>query len=218
MKQAAEHVMILAENKGCKDVDVVVERVESLDIEIRDSKVEKVEQSTSLGLGIRVIDKHRTGLASTERLSYDSISSAFKNACENAIMQDPTKVEMLDMALKIPEPSKLGLYNPELEKLNGRDLIELGLSMEDAVRASDDRVVSIPYLGASRGSSEFLLVSSKGNLYEQKSNQVAAYCGPLLQDGDSRKSGLKIYNRREWDNQVGERICLLYTSPSQRDS
>ena len=69
MKQAAEHVLMLAEKKGLKDVDVVIERIESLDVEIRDAKVEKVEQSTSLGLGIRVLDEGRTGLASTERLS-----------------------------------------------------------------------------------------------------------------------------------------------------
>ncbi len=49
MKQAAEHVLMLAAEKGLKDVDVVVERNDSLDIEIRDAKVEKMEQSNSLG-------------------------------------------------------------------------------------------------------------------------------------------------------------------------
>jgi len=78
MKQAAEHVLMLAAEKGLKDVDVVVERNDSLDIEIRDAKVEKVEQSTSLGLGVRVLDEGRTGLASTERLSQESIHMLFK--------------------------------------------------------------------------------------------------------------------------------------------
>ena len=45
MKQAAEHVLMLAAEKGHKDVDVVVERNDSLDVEIRDGKVEKVEIS-----------------------------------------------------------------------------------------------------------------------------------------------------------------------------
>ncbi len=76
MKQAAEHVLMLAAEKGHKDVDVVVERNDSLDVEIRDGKVEKVEQSTSLGLGVRVLDGGRTGLASTERLSSESIAHA----------------------------------------------------------------------------------------------------------------------------------------------
>ena len=71
---AAEHVLLLTAEKGIKDVDVGVERIDSLDVEIRDAKVEKVEQSTSLGLGVRVIDEGRTGLASTERLSHGRIA------------------------------------------------------------------------------------------------------------------------------------------------
>ena len=115
MKQAAEQVLMLAEKKGLKDVDVVVERSEALDVEIQEGKVEKVEQSTSLGLGVRVLDGGRTGLASTERLSSESIQHAFENACENAKLQDPTEVEMLDAPAEIPDSAALELYNPELD-------------------------------------------------------------------------------------------------------
>ena len=206
MRQAAEQVLFLAEKKKLKDVDIVVERNESLDLEIQDGKVEKVEQSTSLGLGVRVLDEGRTGLASTERLSLESIEIAFKNACENAKLDDPTEVIMLDPPKKIPDSSLLALYNPELEKLNSDQLAELGFSIEDSVKAADDRVVSIPYLGVSRGRNEYLLLSSTGVFYTQHSNEVAAWCGPLLQDGDSRKSGMKILNRREWDPNAGKRV------------
>jgi len=207
MKQAAEQVLVLAEKKGLKDVDVVVERSESLDVEIQEGKVEKVEQSTSLGLGVRVLDGGRTGLASTERLSSESIQHAFENACENAKLQDPTEVEMLDAPAEIPDSASLELYNPDLDQLNTEDLTELGLSIEDAVKAADKRVVSIPYLGVSRGRKESLLLSSRGVSYSKQTNEVAAWCGPLLQDGDSRKSGMQIYHRREWDPHVGKRIA-----------
>ena len=206
MKQAAEQVLTMAEQKGLKDVDVVVERNESLDVEIRDGKVEKIEQSTSLGLGVRVLDEGRTGLASTERLSSESIKHAFRNACENAKLQDPTEVEMLDAPAEIPDSATLELYNPELDQLSTEEMSELGLLMEDSVKAADKRVVSIPYLGVSRGRNESLLLSSRGVSYNQQANEVAAWCGPLLQDGDSRKSGMQISNRREWDPQAGKRI------------
>ena len=206
MRQAAEHVLFVAEKNKFKDVDVVVERNESLDLEIQDGKVEKVEQSTSLGLGVRVIDEGRTGLASTERLSLESIEHAFKNACENAKIQDPTEVIMLEAPDEIPDSSLLKLHNPELDQLNLDQLTELGFSIEDSVKAADKRVVSIPYLGISRGRNESLLLSSRGVCYAQKSNEVAAWCGPLLQDGDSRKSGMKFLNRREWDQNVGKRV------------
>ena len=206
MSQAAEQVLFLAEKKKLKDVDIVVERNESLDLEIQDGKVEKVEQSTSLGLGVRVLDEGRTGLASTERLSLESIEITFKNACENAKLYDPTEVIMLDSPKKIPDSSLLELHNPELEKLNLDQLAELGFSIEDSVKSADNRVVSIPYLGVSRGRNEYLLLSSTGVFYTQHSNEVAAWCGPLLQDGDSRKSGMKILNRREWDPNAGKRV------------
>jgi len=127
MKQAAEQVLGLAEKKGLKDVDVVVERSEALDVEIQEGKVEKVEQSTSLGLGVRVLDRGRTGLASTERLSSESIQHACENACENAKLQDPTEVKMLDVPAEIPDSASLELYNCELDQLNTEDLTELGL-------------------------------------------------------------------------------------------
>ena len=206
MKQAAELVLMLASKKRMKDVDVVVERCEALNVEIQRSKVEKVEQSTNLGLGVRVIDGGRTGLASTERLNSKSIRHAFKNACENAKLQDPTEVELLEKPSKIPESTTLELYNPELDQLNTQALAEFGRSIEDAVQAADKRVVSIPYLGVSRGSNESLLVSSRGVSYKQRTNEVAAWCGPLLQDGNSRKSGMKILHRREWDLKEGKRI------------
>ena len=112
MRQAAEQILFLADKKKLKDVDIVVERNESLDLEIQDGKVEKVEQSTSLGLGVRVLDEGRTGLASTERLSSESIELAFINACENAKLQDPTEVIMLDAPTEIPDSSLRELHNP----------------------------------------------------------------------------------------------------------
>ena len=227
MKQAAEQVLFLAEKKRLKDTDVVVEHNESLDLEIQEGKVEKVEQSTSLGLGVRVLDEGRTGLASTERLTPESIGLAFENACENAKLQDPTEVVMLDAPPVIPDTASLELYNPELDQLNSEQLTELGLSIEDTVKSADKRVVSIPYLGVSRGRSESLLLSSRGVFCTQQSNEVAAWCGPLLQEGESRKSGMKIIHRREWDPNAGKRVGeeaveraveLLNASPIQSGS
>ena len=47
MKQAAERVLMLAEKKGLKDVDVVVERSEALDVEIQEGKERRFECCSS---------------------------------------------------------------------------------------------------------------------------------------------------------------------------
>ena len=46
LQQAVDHVLLLAERHGLKEVDALVERDEALEVEIRDGKVEKIEQST----------------------------------------------------------------------------------------------------------------------------------------------------------------------------
>ena len=206
MKLAAEQILNLAEKHGQKNVDVIVERDELIEVNILDGKVEKVEQSTSLGLGVRVIDDCRTGLASTERFSHESIKKAYQNACENAKLQDSTEVEMLEAPEKIPDSSLLELFNPELQQIGVDELSEFGLSIEDSIKSEDERVVSIPYLGVSKGCSESLLLSSRGISNIQKSNALSAWCGPLLQDKDSRKSGMHFLHRREFNQQEGEKI------------
>ena len=209
IQQAAELVMDLAKKNGQEKVEVLVERDNLIEVNILERKVEKVEQSTSLGLGIRVINNGRTGIASTERLSHESIKRTFLNACENSKLQDPTKIELLEPPKNIPDSSILKIYNPELEKLSLEDLTEFGFSIEESVNYADKRVVSIPYLGVSRGSSESFLLSSRGTSNRQKSNEVSAWCSPLLQDKDSRKSGIHFLHRRELDKKEGEKIGFL---------
>lgn len=208
IRQAAEKVLALAVEKGQKDVDVFAERKESLEVNILDEKVEKIEQSTSLGLGIRVINEGRTGIASTERLTLESISNTFNNACENSKIQDSTKVVMLNAPKEIPDTDLLGVYNSEIDDLTTEELVEYGMSIECSAKSADKRVFSIPYLGVARGKNEYFLFSSRGVSHIHKSNEVSAWCGPLLMDGDSRKSGLHFLHRRELDKEKGKQIGI----------
>ena len=56
-QQAGLEVIHAAKKEGLDHVDALIERTEELEVQIRDNKVEKVEQSTSLGLGIRVLNQ-----------------------------------------------------------------------------------------------------------------------------------------------------------------
>ncbi len=197
-EQAAAHVLRLAEQGGFREVDALIEREESLDVEIRNGRAEKIEQSTNLGLGIRVIRDGRSGTASTERLDEEAIDRAFANACENALLQDETGVFLPEVSADLPDAESLGLYAPELEQLTAKELTEFGLEMEAAAQAKDSRVTAIPYLGASRGSGELLLVNTRGLHYHQRGNNVSAYCGALLQEDDRRKSGMHFWSDRTW--------------------
>ena len=114
LQQAAEHVLLLAKRHSFTEVDALIEREDALEVEIRDGKVEKVEQSTSLGLGVRVLRDGKTGLASTERLDTAAIKRAFQNACENSELQDPTEVLLPEATNGFSPPESLEIYNSNL--------------------------------------------------------------------------------------------------------
>ena len=196
---AIEHVLGLARQSGLAEVDVLVERGESLGLKIRDAKVEKVDQSTSLGLGVRVLLDGRTGLAYTERLEASALRRVLDEALENAELQDQLEVSLPDPVKDVPSAEALQLYNPELEQLSFEELAEVGLEIEATAKQTDQRVVTLPYLGVSRESGEWILGTSKGTHYRQRANSATTYCGALLQEGESRKTGFWFWQMRDWN-------------------
>ena len=205
-KQAGLEVIHAAKKEGLDNVDALIERTEELEVQIRDNKVEKVEQSTSLGLGIRVLNQGRSGFASTEKLDPQTIQKTLLKARSNSEFQDPTDVFMPDKTSAGLDENQLQLYQEELNQLNVEDLSRLGLEAEAAARETDPRLTSIPYLGVSRSQTERILVSTHEVEHSERSNQVGAYCGTLLEDGDLRKSGFEFWSQRKWDPEAGRKL------------
>ncbi len=138
-KQAGLEVIHAAKKEGLDHVDALIERTEELEVQIRDNKVEKVEQSTSLGLGIRVLNQGRSGFASTEKLDPQTIQKTLLKARSNSEFQDPTDVFMPDKTSAGLDENQLQLYQEELNQLNVEDLSRLGLETEAAARETDPR-------------------------------------------------------------------------------
>ena len=206
---AAEYVLSLAKEQRLRDVDVVLAREESLSLRVRDGKVEKVDQSVGRGLGVRVLNEGRMGIAFTERMEQPNLEIALQAAKENATLQDPTEVEMVTRIPNVPDAATLELYNSALEELTFAQLAELGLAIEAEARAADKRVTSVPYLGVSRGTGRVTLLTSHGLRYEQRQNSVGAYCGALLEDNGARKSGSYSWRQRIWDAEAGRAVGRL---------
>ncbi len=177
---AVEFVLGLAQEHQEADVDLVLQRGENLTLRVFNGQVEKIDQATSLGLGIRVVRDGRTGIAYTERLAPEAVERAFVSARENALLNDPTEVVLPSAPGEVLDPETLGLYNPELEAVTVRDLETFGLEIEAAARAADTRVTSVPGLVVSRSNSEYRVVSTHGVAYYQRQNAVGASCQVLL--------------------------------------
>jgi PmbA protein len=195
---AIDYTLALAREHRLRDLDIVLGREESLSIRVLNGRVEKVDQSTGLGLGVRVVDEGRTGLAFTERLEPPAIEKAVLAARENATLQDPTEVVLNTKIPPVPDPEGLELYRPELDELSFDDLAAFGLEMEAAAKGADKRVTAVPYLGVSRSRSRSRVVSTHGMDYAQQQNSVGAYCGALLEQNGGRKTGSHHWSARAW--------------------
>ncbi len=209
---AIDYVLSLAREDGEPDVDLIVERSEQLSLRVLNGKVEKVDQATALGLGIRVVHEGRTGIASTERLKEKALEKAFRAAKENALLNDPTEVMLPEASSNFPDPQDLELFNPELEQLTVEELGAFGLEIESTARQADTRVTAVPYLAVSRSNSEYRIVSTHGVDYQQRQNNVGAYSQALLEDGDRRKSGRHMWAQRQWDPSQSKVIGSLAVS------
>ncbi|MCZ6645934.1 MAG: TldD/PmbA family protein [SAR324 cluster bacterium] len=198
-QQAIDYVLALARENHLRDVDLLLGREESMTVRVLNGRVEKVDQSTDLGLGIRVVSEGRTGLAYTERLEQTAIEKAVLAARENALLLDPTEVVLNTEIPDVPAPGTLNLFEPELESLAFDDLAAFALEMESTAKKSDKRVTAVPYasVGKSRGS--YRVVSTRGMDYTQEQNSVGAYCGALLEENGLRKTGSHHWSARVWD-------------------
>lgn len=197
-QSAIDYALSLAREHREPDVDVLLTRAESLQIRVLQHQVEKVDQSTSQGLGVRVLKDGRTGIAFTERLEPPAIEAAFLAAQENAQLTDATEVVMNRALPEVPDPAALALFNPELDALSVEDLAAFGLETEAAAFATDPRVRAVPYTGVSREVSSYTVASTHGMRYSQRSNALGAYCSAMLDDSGQRKSGSHSWSSRRW--------------------
>ncbi len=203
---AMDYTLALAREHRLEDLDLVLSREESLSIKVLNGRVEKVDQSTGIGLGIRVVEQGRTGIAFTERLERESVERAVLAARENATLQDPTEVVLNKEFPAVPDPEELELYRPELDELTFDDLAAFGLEMEAAAKNADKRVSAVPYLAAYRSQGQYRVVSTHGMNYSQRQNSVGAYCGALLEENGGRKTGSDHWSARQWAPERARRI------------
>ena len=196
---AVDYVLALAREHHQSNVDLFLQRGDELTLRVFNGRVEKVDQATSFGLGVRVVDEGRTGLAFTERLSEEALEKAFIAARENAALNDPTEVVLPEPPEAVPDPNSLALYQPQLESLSVETLGDFGLQIEASARDADPRVTAVSRLIVSRSSSEYRVVSTHGVDYRQRQNSVGAYCQALLEDNGRRKSGGHLWTQRTWD-------------------
>jgi PmbA protein len=185
--QSAKTAVELAKKAGAQDAWAAISRDRSVSLTYRDGKVEKVEESTSRGLGISLYVDGRYSTHSTTDLRPDRLASFIKEAVAL------TRVLQPDPFRKIPEPAlfagrptlDLERVDPAVTKLT-REQREAWCAEMDAKAHADKRVISAEsnlFSGESQGAA----ASSNGFDGVWEGSYAGYSCTATVREGEDKR-------------------------------
>ena len=156
----AQHVVRQAATRGVEAEAIVIDEQETT-IRVDRGQVERLSQSGSRGLGVRIIDGGRVGYAYTSDLTSSGIEETWQAALSLARVATSDEYRALPDPQPIPD-RELEIWDPNLPAVPTREKIVLAKRIEQAALACDPRVamtnrctyqdaISHVYLANSRG-------------------------------------------------------------------
>lgn len=177
-KKLAQWAMDYALKNGCQASRVSLYNGSSSSLEVRNMKIDRLQQASESSLVIHLFVDGRYGSFSTNRIDKKELETFIKNGI------DSTRYLAEDQARTLPDPSvyyqggqpDLELFDPKAESVDPDEKVALAMNTCDEVMGKDDRIISAEasysddtefrYLVASNGfegessASSFSLVSS----------------------------------------------------------
>lgn len=165
--------------------EAYLQRRRRLNVEVREGRVETLQQSADHGLGLRVIKDHRLGFAYTTNLSREGLTALAASAHANAA------AAARDEYRRFPDPAPpvagLFLYDEAVRRVPVAEKIELAVAMEQAAREEDARVSIIESSVYQDEEVEVAVANSRGLSHAFRAANFGAYVSLVASaDGDSQ--------------------------------
>ena len=178
------------------DIEISLSGDKSFSVSISKQNIESFKYADSLGLGIRIVKEGKVGYAYTEEMTESAFERIVDEAIANSELVESREPAVIANHPEVKEPP--AIFNPELEKVNVAEKIELAKRLEADALALDSRIFNVPYASYSDGFSFAKIANSKGLDKETKSNYCMAYTMVLAQENEDRKSGYHYIMGRDF--------------------
>ncbi|MDR1759751.1 MAG: TldD/PmbA family protein [Fibrobacter sp.] len=183
--EAVSHLAALA-GKQADAFDIVGGSSSSEGVSVFQGRLQNTEVSESVGVGIRIFKNGKPGYAHTERLTPEALALTLKDALSHTEFTE-------ELPISLPKPATLPplkeLYNPELDHVSLETMKDFCIEAEKLAFESSPEVENIPYLGADKGKSLFIIANSEGVFYENRTNHIAVGLGAVAARGGDKKIG-----------------------------
>lgn len=186
---------------GATDAEVLAVSTREFSVEVRMGVIEKLQEASSCGLGLRVLVAGRQASCSTSDLSEAAITELIGQAVE---MAHATSV---DEAAILPDSSSaasrqdslpLSLADPAIPQMETVEKIELARRTEDAARSSDPRITNSEGAACTTIERSVVLHTSRGLGGQYSTTQCGLAVAPIARANGQMQVGY-------W----GDRQCQL---------
>jgi PmbA protein len=160
---------------------------------VRNGDVETVQESSSHGVGLRVLVDGKLGFAHGNKLSEGSLDQAVASAIKFAARMTRDEHNILPDDKEVTEVA--GLYDPEISRGSMDEKIELVKKVE-ALAMSDSRASKSGGSRYSEGELEVYLASSNGLQKDYRTSTCGYGISVVAEKGDQKSNGSEACSRR----------------------
>jgi PmbA protein len=180
MYEMAQKGLKTALKLGADEAEIFMGESHRTSVDICKNEIEGAKESTSQGIGIRVVINGAVGFASTNIMS--KIEEAAKNAVSSAKVRerDPDWVS-LPSNEKYPDVS--GVFDPELKDMELDDCIRKSIEMIEGAGTISGLIVTSGNF--SRGYGKSLILNSNGIEIEESGTSISGFVDVITNSGDT---------------------------------
>ena len=182
-KWALNHAL----ENGAQQASVSISNSQSSSVEVRDEKIDKLEQATQSGLSIRLFVDGKYSSHSTNRMKKESLARFIEEAIEG------TKYLSEDEFRALPEPElyytgdgkSLNTLDTNFSKIDPQEKIDLAFATEKEVLGKDERIISVT-ASYYDGLNERVMVTSNGFENDTSSSYYGLNASVSIKSNDAR--------------------------------
>jgi PmbA protein len=189
MTGIAERALAAAKQAGATHAEVVIENGRAFSVKVQGGHIDTLKQSSTHGLGLRVLVGNRIGFVSTTDFRGDAIDDLARRAVALAAFATDDEANAFATPIEAGEApvADLGLYDPEMLTLMPDRKIDMAMTLERLALAHDPRIKRTEGAGVSSHDGASLLANSHGLTRFETGTSASCYVIPLADDRDGKQ-------------------------------
>jgi PmbA protein len=201
MEQLARKLVQRARKKGAQQAEAFVEVGRQSSCRVRGGEIEDLTQSTSKGVGLRVLKDRRLGFAYTSDFQPGGLDAFVDRALALAEAAAPNPHNGLPARKDLGTPTPPDhLFDPKVAELASDWKIKTALEVERAGKSLDPRIATFDSVGAGDHVAETYVASSEGAATGYSGTYVYLYAVPVATDGKQHQTAYWTDYKRYLDD------------------